>query len=274
MKNLRWLYSLLTSLVFLYACEPSRAENGDYLNGLQTPSEGNNLPKLTKIQAHSFDEDTGDWDDDEVLFTYQNKILSAFTENGGTAKTITYNAANKIYKIAGDGETTTFDYTNGQLISISSDIAGVISSFTTFSFNAGMVSKTVSVQEFTLPLPMKIYLETTYEYSGPNLAKAIVKSGIYLTDGTLQMNPDPQTLTFSYDNKKTPYQLLPKEFVYYWSATAPQGIALSSANNFNKFSTTEGSTTQSTTYSYLYNSADYPVEMREPNGGFMKFEYQ
>ena len=120
-----------------------------------------------------------------------------------------------------------------------------------------------------------MYVQTIYEYQGENLIKATVKSGSISFTGEIELNPEAeQVLDFSYDSKKSPYRLLPKELVIWISGLGPQSASFLSANNVTKVTTVAGGETDTQTFTYTYDSQDYPVELKGEEEEYTNYEYE
>ncbi|KIA89946.1 hypothetical protein [Kaistella jeonii] len=276
--------SILTfffSIVILFSCEPNRDTNGDYLIGVNQPG-GNGGGSgggpstgrlLKKMLSHSLD-DNGQFEDSEVTYNYEGNKLVSYVDESGESTLFTYNSNNKISKLSGSGQDAVFTYSGADLSKINVTVAGVYTVNTDFTYVGTQLKKAVSIQEFTLPIPSKVYIETDYEYSGENMVKASIKGGFYLPNGDLQMNPEVQTFSFQYDTKKNPYQLLPKEFFIYLSGIAPQGAAFLSANNMIKVTQVLDVVTEVTEYSYTYDSENYPIKMSGADDEYTIYQYQ
>ena len=264
MKRIISFLSFVFSLVILFSCEPGHDRNGDLLFGVKIPEPPRLLKKMT---SNSFNGET-----EVITYNYvSNKLVSAVDGYDGVTL-FEYNTDNKISKVTGYSAVSKFDYIQKNVSKITTEIDSLSINTIDFTYTGSQVTKAISIHEYLLPIPKKIYLETLYEYTGANVTKAIQKTGTYLPNGQLQMNPQDTTLTFTYDKKKSPYQLFPKEFVTYLVSTELYGPALLSTANFTKMSISGGTTPASTTYSYTYDKADYPVKMTFADG-VKKFEY-
>lgn len=280
MKKSVHILSFIFSFLIVFSCEPSRAENGDLLNGIKEleieNGEGTTSSRLlVKMISHSKDEDTGEWVDETFNYKYANRKLISY-EGDFTEKTnFEYNTNNKISKIVATGQTSSLEYLGGNVSKISTDIAGVAKINATYIYTSGKLSRVISIQEYTLPVPTKLYLETTYEYNGENMVKSNIKNGIYLPNGTLEMNPmEDQELIFTYDNKKSPYKLLPKEFIIWLAGIGPQGAAYLSTNNVKTYSIKVGGNSEpALTYNHEYDTEDYLIKSSNNAGETIKYEY-
>lgn len=279
MKSFLHILTFLFSAVILFSCEPGRDENGDYLFGvIQNPNTdggGTSADRLLKrMTSHAMNDDTGEWEDSDITYNYTNKKLVSYTENGGEPTLFTYNGSNKISNLSSSRQNADFEYSAGTLSKITTTIAGFATITSNFTYTDAKLTKTISIQEYSVPIASKVYTETTYEYDGENLVKANLRAGFYLPNGELEMNPETQTFSFEYDAMKNPYQLLPKEFILFLSGIAPQGAAYLSANNFTKFTNSVGGFSDITTYTYIYDEQNYPKEMKGEDNESTKFEYQ
>ncbi|WP_027377041.1 hypothetical protein [Kaistella palustris] len=276
MKSLLPIFSLLFSAVVLWSCEPGRDENGDFLFGVDPGSGGTPVTAsrlLKKMSSHELNEDTGEWEDSDITYNYTDRKLVSYTENGGEPTVFTYNANNRISGLSNSGQSASFEYSGSTLSKIVTTIPEFATITSDFTYTNAQLTKTVSVQEYTFPVPSKLYIETTYAYTGANMTTATVKSGMYV-NGELQLSPEIQVLTFEYDTKKSPYQLLPREFILFLTGIGPQGAAYLSANNFTKFTSTVGPVSDVSAFTYTYDSQNYPTLMKGPEEETVKFEYQ
>lgn len=276
--------SILTfffSIVILFSCEPNRDTNGDYLIGVTQPggngggSGGGTTTGrlLKKMISHSLD-DNGAWEDSEITYNYEGNKLVSYVDDSGQPTVFTYNSNNRISTLSGGGQDAEFTYSGANLSKINTTVAGIYTVNTDFTYEGTQLKKAISIQEFTIPIPSKAYIETDYEYSGENMVKASIKGGFYLPNGELQMNPEVQTISFQYDAKKNPYQLLPKEFFIYLSGIAPQGAAFLSANNMIKVTQELAGAAEVTDYTYTYDSENYPIKMNGQDDEYTLYQYQ
>lgn len=280
MKKLIALFSFIFSLVILFSCEPGRDENGDLLFGItnegQTGGGGTTTGRLLKkMISHEINDDTGEWEDSEISYNYTGSKLISYVDGSGEPTLFTYNSSNKISKLSNSGQTADYEYVGGNVSKITTNISGIGKITATYTYTGAKLTKSVSIQEYSVPLPFKIYLETTYEYQGDNVVKSMLKTGTYLPNGDLEMNPaEDQALTFAYDAKNSPYKLLPKEFIIWLAGIGPQGGAFLSGNNFTKFGVSAGGQSTTENYTYTYDSENFPTEMKGEGEGFTKYEYQ
>lgn len=278
MKKFIGFLTFVFSLVILFSCEPSRDVNGDLLFGLnnegQTGGGTTATRLLKKMISHGLNDETGEWEDETLTYNYLNNKLMSYSDESGELTSFEYSANNKISRISSSGQTTDFQYAGGNVAMIKTDLAGVAKINSTFTYTGTKVTKSISIQDYSAPFPMKMYFETTYEYQGENMVKALFKTGVYSPTGELEMSPEDQNvvITFSYDTKKSPYRLLPNEFITYLAGFGFHGAAYFSANNFTKMTATQGGIPVITAYTHIYDSENYPVETK--NGDeYLKYEY-
>lgn len=276
MKYLKYIFSVVFGLMLLLSCEPGRAENGDFLFGLDPNSGGGDTVSvrlLKRMVSHEFNDDSGEWEDADITYNYEgNKLVSYQDPDGLTS--FDYGTNNKISKIRSAGQNSTLIYNGSVLSKISSEIAGVAKINAEYTFAGNKLAKVISVQEYAVPLPMKFYMETTYEFQGENMVKALIKNGMYDDSGVLVMNPNSQTISFTYDAKKSPFKLLPTEFVLYLTGVGPQGAAFLSANNVLTMKSVGDGAPESETYQYEYDVEGYPVKSSFGGEGYVKYEYK
>ena len=275
------IFAFLFAAFLLFSCEPSRAENGDYLFGVNNPGTGgggttNRL--LKKMITHLEDEDTGEIEDGTSIFNYNNgKLISVDEDASGTRMNVEYNNINKISRLVVDGiMTSTFEYSGTTLSKITTEFTGISKSETNYTFTAGKMVKSVTITEATfMPIPIKLYTEDTYEYQGSNVSKNITKIGAFdPVTGELIMDPGSVSTVFEYDAKKNPFSLLPKEYMYFYSSISPQTGYFSSANNPVKVVVTEqdGTSTTNTT-TLTYDDKDYVIKSTSGEE-YYQFEYE
>lgn len=276
MKKLLLPFAFILTVFLIFSCEPNRAENGDFLFGVENPGDsggGSTTRLLKKIISHEKNDETGLFEDAELTYNYAGTKLISTIDDTGEVTTFSYNSNNKINKIEGSGQLTTLEYSNNVVSKTISEIEGFAKITGTFTYVGGKLTKTVSIQEYFAPVPVKNYVETTYEYQGANISKGIIKAGIYLPDGTLEMNPENVQIDFTYDQKKSPYSLLPKEFIFYIAGIAPQGAAFFSHNNLVKYVMTLDGIPETVDYVYEYDAQDYATKIVEGED-YTKYEYQ
>lgn len=275
------IFTFLFAAFLLFSCEPGRAENGDFLFGVnpgETGGGGNtNSRLLKKVITHLEDEDTGEMEDGVAIFNYNaGKLTSIDDSTSGTMK-VEYNSNNKISKLLVDGAmTATYEYSGTTLSKITTEFTGISKSVTNYTFTAGKMVKSITVTELTfMPVPLKLYTEDIYEYQGNNVSKNITKIGAYdPVTGELIIDPGSVNTVFEYDSKKNPFTLLPKEYMYFYSSISPQTGYFTSANNPLKAIVTEqdGTATTSTT-THTYDDQDYVIKSTSGEE-YYQFEYQ
>lgn len=284
MKNVLNIFAFIFSAFLLFSCEPSRDLNGDFLIGVNQNPGGNggggNIDNrlLKKILSHSLNEDTGEYEDGTTVFNYQNsKLISLNDDATGGLLNVEYNSANKISKIFSDGAlTATFEYSGTTLSKITTTIMGLSESVTNYTFAGDKMVKSITITELTFsPIPAKVYTEDTYEYQNNNVTKNTTKIGLFdPVTGELIIDPGSVISVFEYDNKKSPYTLLPKEFVLFFSSISPQTGFLSSANNPVKSTVTDqDGAVDVTTITNEYDSKDYATKSTSGEE-YTNYEYQ
>lgn len=174
--------------------------------------------------------------------------------------------------MTGDGEVSVWEYSGGNVSKITTTLQDMGTISSTYTYTGGKLSKVESVHDYTLPSPVKSYIATVYDYAGANVSKSIISSGIYNASGTLVMNPEVQTISYTYDNKKSPYLLLPKEYILLLSGLGPQGGAYLSGNNFVKVSISDGTSTEDMEFSHDYDKDGYPLKSTA-NDQYIKYTY-
>ena len=276
------IFSFIFAAFFVLSCEPSRAENGDYLFGVNNPggtggggSTTNRL--LKKMITHLEDEDTGEMEDGITIFNYTSGKLTSIDDSTSGTMRVEYNSNNKISKLLIDGVmTATYEYSGTILSKITTEFTGVSKSVTNYTFVEGKMVKSITVTEMTfMPIPIKLYTEDSYEYQGNNVSKNITKIGAYdPVTGELVMDPGSVNTVFEYDAKKNPFSLLPKEYMYFYSSISPQTGHFTSANNPLKATVTEQDGTSATsTTTYIYDEQDNVTKLTSGEE-YYQFEYQ
>lgn len=261
---------LLTSVLFLsifllFSCDSKRDDNGDLLIGVQYPDTPTDptasVRRLAEMNVHSLSFED-EWEDNHLKFNYSGEKLVSYTDVGsGETINIDYNTSNKISKVYSDGFTSTFTYSDNNVTQIVTEMLGMYNITADYTYSSSGLSKTVTVMELTVPFPLKVYMETSYVYTGSNITKATVKSGIYDEHGDLQLGDTPVVATYTYDARKSPYKLLPTEFMVYLAGLAPQGAGYLSTNNVTKYEyTDEDGELHTSVFQNQYNAADYLVK--------------
>lgn len=276
------IFALIFAAFLLFSCEPSRAENGDYLFGVnpgETGGGGSTTNRLLKkMITHLEDEDTGEMEDGTSVFNYTSGKLTSIDDiTSGTAMKVEYNGNNKISKLSVEGiMTATYEYSGTTLSKLTTEFTGLSKSVTNYTFTAGKMVKSVTIMELIfMPIPLKLYTEDTYEYQGNNVSKNITKIGAYdPVTGELIIDPGSVSTVFEYDAKKNPFTLLPKEYMYFYSSISPQTGHFTSANNPLKAIVTEqdGTSTTSTT-THTYDDKDYVIKSTSGEE-YYQFEYE
>lgn len=263
MKNI--LYYIF-GLFIISSCSPNQDENGDFLRGIEYDTQiggGSTTSKqLKKMETHLEDITTGTIENHSYTYTYTGAKLVSYKDEQGITTRLDYNTNNKISKVSNVGQTSLFEYSGSNVSKVVTTITDLGKITSTYSFTSGKLSKTISIQEYSVPFPLKMYIETTYQYQGENVVKSLIKSGIYdPVTGDLEMSPEDQTISFTYDAKKSPYKLLPTEYILLLAGIGPQGAAYLSANNFEKVTiAVVGNPTETMTFKHDYNSENYPTK--------------
>lgn len=281
MKNIFGFFSFIFSLVILFSCEPSRAENGDLLFGINNSGESgggtSTSQLLKKIITHSLNEDTGDYEDGTTVFTYQNNKLISVSDDTSGLMTVEYNSANKISKMVSPGVLTAeFVYSGTTLSTITTTITGLSISVTNYTFLGSKMVKSITTTDYTfLPIPFKSYTEDTYEYQNNNIAKNTTKIGLFdPVSGEVIINPGSVVSVFEYDTKKNPFTLLPLEYTLFYASISPQTGFINSRNNPTKSTVTDqDGITKVTVATNEYDTKDY-LTKASSGEEFTKYEYK
>lgn len=272
------IFSIIFAVFFVLSCESNRAENGDYLFGVNNPGGtggdgGTTVAKvLSKSFSHSFNDETNEWEDVTTNYNYENKKLVSITTDGETIN-LTYNTYNKIEKIEGNGLLATFTYnTNKQATELTNIFGGMPFNTSKFSYDGS--NKLIKIDDLSailVGLPIQLGREDTFTYSGPNIIKSVsvykaVASGATSTTDTVTAN-------FSYDTKIAPMSTLPFELrLFTVSFGGVNAFSLSRNNMLNGsfVSVVDGTSTNSFTYEY---DADGYTKKAVDGDEYTLFEY-
>ena len=282
MKNIFYYLTLVFGMFMLSSCDPSQDGNGDFLNGVtyenNTSTGGTGTPSgrlLKQLKSHLKDEDTGQYEDANFTYNYTGTKLTSHTDDTGEVTRFDYNSSNKISKLYSAGQSSVFTYSGGNLSTVVTEITGIAKMTATYTFTGGKLSKIISIQEYSLPFPIKAYFETNYEFQGENMTKSVSKNGVYNpVTGDLEMSPEVNTVSFTYDNKKSPYKLLPLEYHLCMIGIAPQGGNYLSASNAEKVTiSNSGASGTVMTFSHSYDNQNYPTKSTAGQD-FIEYTYQ
>ncbi|MCG2793490.1 MAG: hypothetical protein L6262_08100 [Weeksellaceae bacterium] len=264
MKKLLHIFYIILGIFVLASCDPDQDFNGDYLIGVHyTPtSTGTAVTKQLKQMTSHLKNDAGQFEDQSITYSYSGSKLLSFKDNSGAVYTLSYNNANKISKIYSALQTSDFEYSGTDLYKTITTISGAGKITSTYSFSAGKLSKVISVQELSIPIPLKYYYETTFEFQGENMTNSLTKNGVYNPlSGNLEMSADTQSVSFTYDSKSSPYRLLPMEYNLFLVGIASQAGNFVSANNAEKVTVSKtGSAPQILTFVHTYDTENYPTK--------------
>ncbi len=275
MKKTLHIFTLIFSIIILVSCEPSRAENGDLLNGLNENLTGNTTTKLLKKLTVS--DDSGS--PVTINYFYDGiRLVSVTTSDNSSSYEITYDGdfiSQIVYVNSDQGEsvTSTLDLLyDGKIlkkINEEQDTNGeIIKSVTDITYD-GMQLSQIKRTTFTNDTPPKeaLILTSDLTFSGPNVSKWILT-----TESKIPVIPKivlTANIT-SYDDKKNPFSQLPKEFniATLHFETSGQSILGFCKNNPKKI-TVAGQTAD---YIYVYDSDGYPV-LATVDDETLKYEY-
>ncbi|MPS72554.1 MAG: hypothetical protein E2590_05305 [Chryseobacterium sp.] len=281
MKNILYYITIAFGIFTLSSCDPSQDANGDFLNGVDYETNPNNggsgttTRLLKQMKSHLKDEETGQYEDENYTYNYTGTKLISYTDADGEVTKFDYNSSNKISKMSNAGETAVFTYAGTNLTKVVTEVTGIAKITANYSYSGGKLSKIISIQEYTIPFPIKAYFETTYEFQGENMTKSVTKNGIYNpVTGDLEMSPETNTFSFTYDSKKSPYKLLPLEYNLSLIGIAPQGGNFLSTNNSLKTTVTNtGASAEVISFSHAYDSKNYPTKSTAGQD-FIEYKYQ
>ena len=288
------------SLFFVFSCEPNRAENGDFLFGVQNPGEtgggggtgGNTgtsklVKKITStdvdgaVATFIYNYTAGiltsaslndDGDKSDFVFSYKDTKLSQFVMTESDGSNIITTTVNLVYS-------------NGKLVSSAGNMESggeeVNRNSTIYTYNAtGKISKIVTSitgRDFIDPqiYTEKFNIASDVVFSGENISswKMTLKT---ITPPPLTVEPIVFNIKLSnYDNKKNPLATLPAELNLAGAhfLTSTNAILGLSANNYGTAVATTNADTQTANFTFVYDSAGYPVTATSTQGT-LKYEYQ
>lgn len=279
MKKSVQILSFIFSLLIMFSCEPSRAENGDLLHGIKENNTENGTTKLLKKLTVNNNQGSAV----TINYIYQGiQLTSITTSDNSSSYEISYNGdfINQIIHTAsenGASVTSTLDlvYEEKILTKINEEQdenGEIIKSVTDITYDGEQRISKIKRTTFTNDTPPKKSLILTSEltFSEENISKWIL---------TADSNPSspipvpPMVITTnlpSYDDKKNPFSGLPKAFniaALYFEISG-QAILGFSKNNPKKV-TSEGQTGE---YIYVYDSDGYPI-LSTVDDETLKYEY-
>lgn len=294
MKKLLNIFSFIFCAVILFSCEPSRAENGDFLFGVQNPGEtgggtggGGNTGSTKRLKKQTVVDPQGLTSYFEYNYT-GDKLTSVHGDDDGDISDYTLNYTNNILTQlivkeddGSDVSTTTLNlvYQNGKLISSAGNIVSqgteINKNVTSYTYNTNGTLKKISTSIQSEAANPGTYVEmfsliSDFIFTGNNI------STWKFTLTAAPMPPitiPPIIITAnvsSYDTFKNPLATLPEAFTiagaHFMTATnAAFGL---STNNY-KTVNVEG---ESATYVYTYDADGYPTKATSENGT-ISYEY-
>lgn len=279
MRNI--LYYIF-GLFFVVSCSPTQDGNGDLLRGFNYDwnndntggnGGGSTTKQLKKMEVNMKDEDTGDIENNSYTYSYSGNKLISYKDDSGEITRFDYNSNNKISKIYNSEQVSVFEYSGNNVSKVITTIAGIAKITSNYTFNAGKLVKTTADQEYSFPFPLKMYVESTYQYQGENVSKSVVKGGMYNpVTGELEMDPEDKIISYTYDTKKSPYKLLPTEYILMIAGIGPQGGAYLSANNFEKITIAQDNASETMIFSHDYDNDSYPTKSTSGQE-YIKYSY-
>lgn len=291
MNKIFFLFAFVFSAFLLNSCEPNRAENGDYLFGVNDiPGNGGSTNNVTKLLKKVTALQTGG-ETIEYNYAYSsNKLISVIASDNSVSYNITYDGANisKIIRIQDDfgGDNTTEiitpTYSNGKLIkSVSEGIQSSNNNKTrnTTLFTYNVAGKAIKIVSTLVGIDISDP-NTTYDLYTVQSDLTYVGNNISINKYTLQtvavppISLPPLVITTNlsnYDTFKNPFHSLPETFNLltgnYESETA--GFTGLSVNNYKTLTVDN----ESLNYNYTYDKEGYPL-IGTTEQGVLKFEYQ
>lgn len=297
MKKILHIFSFLFSLVILFSCETSRAENGDLLNGVDGTGSGSGTGGggtgvVKQLKSVTAKDDTGE----NVTYNYtytSGKLVSVTASDSSLKYDMSYegNNINKIKVVQDNGSivtTTNFviTYSNGRFVEAKgtgtedtgNSFKNTITAVYTDNKISKILSKMVGIDSADPNINYDLFtLQSDITYSGNNIA-SWKYSTVFPPTPPITMPPIIITGLFSdYDSKINPFNTLPEAYnivssLYGLESTAVTGF---SANNYRKITVSSGTDTQSATYTYTYDADGYPTKATTSNNlGTLTFSYQ
>jgi len=293
MKKIPAILTLILSLVFLFSCEPSRDENGDFLFGVNQGGSGSGggTTVIKKLKSVTSKDDTGEI----ITYNYSylaGKLVSVTTSDNSISYSLFYenNLINKMDIVEDDGSITTttkftVTYNNGKFIEAngagSENTGNKFTNKITPTYTNNKISKIISkMVGIDTADPTVLYdmftVTSDITYTGNNIATWKFSTAFPLTP-PISLPPIVINTTLSdYDTKTNPFNTLPEVYniissLYGFDTAAVTGF---SANNYRKITVSTQGDTQSATYIYTYDADNYPVKgVASNNLGTLTFEY-
>ena len=288
MKKIFGFLSLIFSMVILFSCEPSRAENGDLLFGINN-SGGTGVGGTTAVTKNLKSATAIDNTGETITYNYSyllGKLVNVKASDNSISYNLFYNqnSINKITIVQNDGSiitTTDFaiTYTNGKFIEAKGlgkeDTGNSFTNTITANYNNNKISKILSkmvgIDTADPTVTYELFtLQSDITYAGNNISSWKFSTTF---PPTLPIPPMVITTVFSnYDTKYNPFHNLPEAYniissLYGVSTSAVSGF---SANNYGKVAV-DG---QAATYIYTYDADGYPTKaVASDNLGTLTFEY-
>lgn len=287
MKSIKNLFSLIFGLFLVISCVPEADSNGDLLHGIGDVGIGNggggstggggNAPTvipnkvLYKIFTHTKDETTGEWEDETTTFNYENKKLMSISSSGGDDVTFVYNANGKISKIVSSGFTGVYSYDAKNLANKLSIDILGMSQIVT-DFTYDVVGK-VSKMKNVSSLSFPIAMDLNREDVLTYNGNQVTKCvSTYTVTPAGTGAPANATSSYAYDNKISPFYTLPLEYNLFMISFGGANSYLLSQNNITKLKVVSD-INDTSNYTYEYDSEGYAVKGK--NGEeYSTFEYK
>lgn len=278
------IFVFIFAAFFVVSCESSRAENGDFLFGVENPGGSSGVVK--KLKSVTSDDGSGEI----VIFNYiyaSGKLAKVWADDQSISYDLTYdgNSINKIKIVQDNGgsiTTTNFDitYKNGQFSEAKgtgseeggSAFTNTITANYTNKKISKLVSKMVGIDSEDPNTTYDLFtVQSDIGYTGNNVSTWKFSTSY---PETTPIPPIVINTRFSeYDTKKNPFNMLPETYNIISSLFGLENTAVTgfSANNYKKVS----ADTESATYTYTYDADGYPTKAVGSNGlGTLTFEYQ
>lgn len=286
MKKIFNYFSVALCLGFMVSCEPSMADDGGFLFGLDDVPGNNNTGNPGQVQK-SIKKIVEKDSDGEVLtvdYTYASNKLSVVKAKSTDGDDNTYNLIyngdiiTKIDLIQNDPAgvmkvTMDLTYASGKLSKASGKgIMDGTDSFTNvsvFSYTAGKLSKvSTTYTGESQPAPF-LQVESTLGYTGDNLSTwklSTAYAGLPIVMDTTFGN---------YDAFKNPFSAVPEAFTIFSTnyGTGTSAFGGLSKNNYQSLKTTVMGMIANVTCVYTYDKDGYPTKGVRSDGGSITFTY-
>lgn len=300
MKNIRNYITGMIAALVAFSCTPTIDQDGDFLNGVNynNPENdgGTGGTTLPTTYIKHLSKATTTSNGENVTFTYSysaGKLTSVTTSDNSISYTISYGGSDNISKIivknkdADTGEIITTNYTitySGGKFSeadgiytdpLGNDYSQIYTATYTGNKLTKLVTKVSPVTSIPSPIDISQTIQSDISYSGNNISTWKF-STIFPSTPPITLPPIVITYNFSnYDAKINPFATLPEVYniISMHYGTQFQSFSGISANNYTKENLVTDYGSDSTAFTYTYDSDSYPTKAVS-SGGTLTFEYQ